>query len=323
MTMNTAVSSGGSKQGVILSGAVREVYSREIMFQAQPLLVTAQFADQKTELGRERGDTIKFTKYDDLRGNAKLSEVEPVPATHLSASQVAIQVDEYGFSVQESERLLRTAWDDVLGRATMLLGQHYGRTVDAMVQDEYLAAGSLQTIVVGGGANRAALGASNTLSVKAIKDAVEILAVNKAPKINGAYVCLLHPHQSRGLRDDPAWLDAHKYARPEEIFMGEIGMIEGVRFIETTHSRVIKAATGAVYRDSAPTGATEAVFNATFDTYQASLFGANAVGWAVGMPVELRDGGVIDMGRTRQIGWLAIMGAGQIRPENVTTVESV
>lgn len=325
MAIATAVTAGGTKAGVILSGAVREVYSRDIMFNAQPLLVTAQFADTKTELGREAGDTIKFTQYDDLRGSSKLSEVEPIATTSLSASMKAIQVEEHGFAVGESERLIRTSWDDVMARATMLLGQHYGKTVDGMVQDEFRAAGSLQSIIVGGHANRSGLVAADTLSVASIKDAVEILAVNKTPKINGAYVCLVHPHQSRGLRDDDAWLDAHKYAAPENIFMGEIGMIEGVRFVETTFITVVKAATGVVNRDGVAVlpAQTEAVVNATYDTYQALLFGANAVGWAQALPVEMRDNGVIDFGRTRQLGWYSIMGGGQIRPENVTLLESV
>jgi N4-gp56 family major capsid protein len=322
MTISTAVSSGGTKAGVILSGALRDVYSREILFNAQPALVTAQFADRKTELGREKGDTIKFTKYDDITGDAKLSEVEPVSTTHLSSSQVAISVDEYGKAVGESERLLRTSWDDVMARATMLLGQHYGRTVDGMVQDEFRAAGSLQTVIVGNHANRSTIVAADTLDVESIKDGAEILAVNKTTKINGAYVCLVHPHQARGLRDDTNWIDAHKYADPQAIFMGEIGMIEGVRFVQTTFITVVKQTSGVVYRDGVATSQTEAVTNANLDVYQAIMLGANCVGWAEALPVEIRDNGVIDFGRTRQIAWYSIMGAGQISPENCLMIES-
>jgi len=323
MTMTSAITAGGSKAGVILTGALRDVYSKEIMFQAQPNLIYAQFADRRTELNKEPGDTLKFTKYNDLVGNAKLSEVESIAATHLSSSQIAIEVGEYGFAVGESERLIRTAWDDVVGRATALLGQHYGRTVDAMIRDEFTAAGSLQTVYPAAIANRSALTGSHTLNVKAIKDAVEILAVNKTPKIGGSYIAIVHPHQSRGLRDDAAWLDSHKYASPGEIFRGEIGQIEGVRFIETTFSRVIKKATGVVTADSIATGSTEALYNATIDTYQAMMFGANAVGWAEALPVEFRDNGVIDFGRVRQLAWYSIMGAGQIRPENVVNIETI
>lgn len=323
-SMSSAVTAGGTHGGVILTGAVRDVYSREVLFNAQPNLIMAQFVDRKTELGREPGDTIKFTRYDDLRGRTKLSEVEPISTTHLSASMQSIQVDEHGFAIAESERLLRTSWDDVMARATMLLGQHYGRSVDGLLRDEYRAAGSLQTFYPSAVANRAALTGTDTLNVKAIKDAAERLAVQKAVKIGGSYVCVVHPHQARGLRDDSNWLEAHRYTTPAvgDIFMGEIGMIEGVRFIETTHTAVIKGATGDVYADGADTGEDQAVFHASLDVYQALLFGGNAVGWAEALPVELRDAGTIDFGRQRQLAWYSIMGAGQIRPENATVIET-
>jgi N4-gp56 family major capsid protein len=319
-TLSTAVGVGGTKGGVVLPGAVRDVYSQEILLQAQPSLVFAQFVDRRTELNREPGDTIKFTKYNDLQGATKLSEVEYIQTTHLSSSQIQIQVDEHGFAVSESERLIRTAWDDVVARATMLLGQHYGRTVDALLRDEFLAAAALQTFFPGTVANRAAMTSADTLSVKAIKDAVEKLAVNKTPKIGGNYVGVVHPHQSRGLRDDSDWLDAHKYAAPAEIFRGEIGMIEGVRFIETTNTTVIKT-NGDVYADNTDTGRNEAIF-AAVDVYQALILGANAVGWAEALPVQFRDGGLIDFGRTRQLAWYSIMGAGKIRAENVAGIET-
>ena len=62
--MSSAREAGGTLNGVILNGAVRDVYSLEILYQAQPLLVHAQFADVRAELGRQRGDTIKFVRYD-------------------------------------------------------------------------------------------------------------------------------------------------------------------------------------------------------------------------------------------------------------------
>lgn len=322
MTISTINASGGSKGGVPLTGAQRALYSREIQFQAQPLLVSAQFAVRKTEMGRNKGDTIKFTKYNDLVGSARLSEVEAITTTNLSASQSAITVDEFGFAVAESERLVVTGWDDVIARATMLLGQHYGKTVDAMVQDEFRAVGSQQAILVAGRANRNALTSADTMNVDAIKDAAEVLAVSKAPKIGGAYVCLIHPHTARVLRDDSAWLEAHKYAAPQNIFMGEVGMIEGVRFVETTFLPVIKKSTGTVLRDMVATGATEAVVNATLDVYQSLMLGGNCVGWAEALPVEFRDGGIKDFGRTHELAWYSIMGAGRIE-SNAVLIESV
>ena len=77
--------------------------------------------------------------------------------------------------------------------------------------------------------NEIAAGA-NELSVATIKDAVEILSTNNAPKIGGNYyICFVHPHQSRALRDDPAWINASNYGAPEQLFSGEIGRIDDVR----------------------------------------------------------------------------------------------
>ena len=36
-------------------------------------------------------------------------------------------------------------------------------------------------------------------------------------------------HQSRTLRDDPAWINASTYGAPEQLFSGEIGRIDDVR----------------------------------------------------------------------------------------------
>lgn len=324
MTMTSARTAGGTKQGVILSGAVRDVYSREILFFAQPSLVFAQFVDRRTELNAEPGDTIKFTKYFDVEGDALLSEVENITVTNIAAHQVHIAVQEYGKGISQSERLIRTAWDDVRARSVLLLGQHYGRTVDTLIQNHFRSAGSLRTVIVGGHANRAALTATDTMDVQSIKDAVEILAVEKAPGINGSYVCVVHPHVARGLRDDSEWIEAHKYTQPgvNNIYRGEIGMMEGVRFVQTTNVAVIDKS-GNVLNDRKDTGENQAVYNSSYEVYQSPLFGANAVGWAEALPVQFRMDDSDDFGRTRKLAWYSIMGAGQIRPENSTIIESI
>ena len=53
-------------------------------------------------------------------------------------------------------------------------------------------------------------------------------------------MAIIHPSVAYDLRSDPAWLDAHKYAGPNEIFDGEIGKLHGVRFVETTQAKVLK-----------------------------------------------------------------------------------
>jgi hypothetical protein len=62
----------GYPQGTAITGsstltpAIQTVWSREILFQAMPILRFEQFAVKKTELGVTPGLTINFMKYNNL-----------------------------------------------------------------------------------------------------------------------------------------------------------------------------------------------------------------------------------------------------------------
>ena len=67
------------------------------------------------------------------------------------------------------------------------------------------------------------------------------LKKNKAPKINGSYVALIHPSVAYDLRNSEEWKEYHKYNDVAPIFKGEIGELHGVRFIETNNAKIWKA----------------------------------------------------------------------------------
>jgi hypothetical protein len=52
------------------------------------------------------------------------------------------------------------------------------------------------------------------------------------------------------------------------------------------------------------------------ESYNAIMIGDNAFGHAIALPVELRDGGVIDFGREHGLAWYAIWGFGMITHES-------
>jgi N4-gp56 family major capsid protein len=66
------------------------------------------------------------------------------------------------------------------------------------------------------------------------------LKKNKAPKINGSYVALIHPSVAYDLRNSDEWKEYHKYNDVAPIFKGEIGELHGVRFIETNNAKIWK-----------------------------------------------------------------------------------
>jgi N4-gp56 family major capsid protein len=76
------------------------------------------------------------------------------------------------------------------------------------------------------------------LTPKMVAKAATILKKNRAPKINGKYVAIIHPSVAHDLRQSEEWVEAHKYAGVTEIYNGEIGELHGVRFIENTFAPI-------------------------------------------------------------------------------------
>ena len=76
-----------------------------------------------------------------------------------------------------------------------------------------------------------------------INKAVTIMKKNRVPRINGRYYAVIHPSVAHDLRESDGWIEAHKYAAPEELFNGEIGELHGVRFIEDAFAPVLGGTT--------------------------------------------------------------------------------
>jgi N4-gp56 family major capsid protein len=327
--VNTGVLAGGT--AVQLTNNVRAVYSKEIEFYAMPIMKFLQFAKIKTELGVQPGLTIQMMTYNNLSMGGALTEGVRMNTQALSSSMKSITVAEQGNAIAVSELTLRTSFTDVMADATTLLGRDMAITLDCQLRNVAVAGGTTgpyTTSTIFGRANVSsakisAIGSivanSNILSVATIKDAVEILATNNAPKFQASfYVCFAHPHQSRTLRDDPAWIEASKYGAVDQLFTGEIGRIEDVRFIETTLMPNGAAATSDPGYNAAFAGAGTNEAN----VYQAVIFGEDYYGYAVGLPVELRDNGVIDFGREHQLGWYAIWGSSILHAERAVIIET-
>lgn len=327
MTISTAVATGGAN--VVLTGAVQAVYSQEILHAAQPLLRFAQFAEVKEELTRQPGDDIHFLRYGDVTGDPTLTEGTDLGTDNLASSLVTISVGERGKALAATERLLVTAFDDVMATMSRKLGEHYAKSLDGEIRNALR--GTPNIIRVNSRATRAAFVATDLFNMDVIRRATELLATNKAPKFDGDYyVCFVHPHQASYLRRDPDWQKVTQYGDPSRAFRGEIGRIEDVRFIETTNVTVVKSdaytTDGAIHADgvAAIPAQTDAVdFHATLDVYQAIMFGANAVGIAYALPAEIRDNGVEDFGRKHSLAWYAIYGAGRIEDGHSVVIESV
>lgn len=317
---NTIASSSGT--AVQLSNVVLDVYSEEILFQAQPVLRFEQIAQKKTDLQTLPGQRIKFLKYSALTGDASLTETTVMDTDTIATTTLSISVGEKGKALGFSEQLLRASVTNLLQDAATLLGNHYAKYRDGIIRDALLTTANVAWPK--GRASRAGLVATDSYDVDLIRDVVETLATNKAPKFAGAdYVCFVHPHQAKFIRKDQAWVQANQYGNPDAILNGEIGKIEDMRFIETTQVAYVKRATQQIWADGVNTGATTAIAtNSNTDVYLAIAVGEYAVGVADALPVEMRDDGVNDFGRTHRIAWYGIFGAGLLEGGHSVVAET-
>lgn len=303
-TTSAIANSGGYTS---IPEAVRDFYSREVLFQAQPRLRFAQFAKVKRDLQAIRGKSIVFVKYNNLTGGGSLEEDDVLTPEAMSTAEVVVPVKEQGNSTQVTEYLLRTSLLDVLGDASRLLANNMAVVLDGQFRDTVLKT----TNVIYGNGKKSLAGLTTTdyFNTITVKDAVELLATNNAPRINGDfYVCIAHPHQLRTLRDDKEWIEANVYMGRRQLYIGEVGMYNGVIFVETTQMPVLDS---TKIQEKYGSGAT------IMTGYEAVFFGENAYAWAIALDVELRDDGVIELGRKHTLGWYGIWGTGIIEEKNI------
>jgi len=266
---------------------------------------------------------VNFMRYNNLGDATQLVEGVRMQTAALTASQYAITVAEQGYAVAVSELLLNASFDDVMASSSRLLGRNMAKYLDGSARDTlYQSSSTIFGYALPTGAitpispydqgtvaaNYAALAGTQYMSVNVTKDAVETLATKNVPRIGETYVCFIDPHQSRRIRDNPEFIEMTKYAAPGNFMIGEIGRLNDVVYIETTQVRQYAPGAG-------PAGGT-GQGNAGV-THGALYLGDNAFGHAIALPVELRDGGVLDFGREHALCWYAIWGFGLITDQSV------
>jgi len=339
--------SGANSQ---LTQAIQTIWSKEILFQSMPILRFEQFAVKKTELGVAPGLQINFMRYNNLGFASSLVEGVRMSTNALTAQQFSITVAEHGYAIAVSELLLNASFDDVMASASRLLGRNMALYLDGQARDTLMAASSVlygydRTGVSGvnswydngtAATSRAELTGTSYLTTATVKDAVETLATKNIPRLGETYVAFVHPHQSRRLRDNAEFIEVTKYAAPGNFMLGEIGRLYDTVFIETTQVQKVTNGAGSGYSADTNVAASSIVYptgggytspvtktgNGNKDRYSAIFIGDNAFGHAISLPVELRDGGILDFGREHALAWYAIYGLGLITDQSVLIAET-
>ena len=228
-----------------VSEEMKTYYSGYLIDNAKPNLVHDQFG-QKHPIPKNGGKTINFRRFVPFdKATTPLTEGVTPDGGALSVTSLSSTLSEYGYYVTLSDMLTLTSVDNTLTETSELLGNQAGATLDTVTRE--VLNGGTNVMYAGGVSARSSLSESSKLTVDDIFKAARFLKTQNAPKINGAYVAIIHPDVAYDLMRDPEWIEANKYSSATKLFEGEIGKIGGVRFVESTEAKIFKEGNVSVY----------------------------------------------------------------------------
>ena len=218
-------------------------YDRQLLESAKTRFVHAEFG-QKRPIPRGNGKYVNFRRwnlFDPQSAMRGLVEGVTPSGQTLSQSDVEAEVKQYGAYVEVSDLLDLTAYDAVINDSAELLGEQLGTVVEWVTRDAMCAGTNVQ--YAGGKTSRSALTSSDRLTTDEVRKAVRTLKKNKARQFSEDgrkphYICICSPEATYDLQNDEMWKNVSAYSNAEAVYSGEIGMLYGVVFVESTEAKV-------------------------------------------------------------------------------------
>jgi N4-gp56 family major capsid protein len=296
----------------------QEAFNRLAYFALRPELYFDQVASVRPSEQAMPGAPVTFTIYSDLaEATTVLGESTDVFAVAMSDSHVQVQLAEYGNAVLTTAKIRALSFLNVDSDAANLVGFNAGVSTDTIAR-EALAIGQNVVYATGGTTDptsRGSIEAEDTLVGADIRKVVAQLRTANVPTLGGSYVGMIHPNVSYDFRAATGaanWRDPHVYSDPAGIYNGEIGMFEGVRFIETPRTKVwTGSGSGSIN-----------VYATHIVGFQA-LAKAHAIQDGYGPDPQIVMGPVTDkLERFRPVGWKHLVGYKVFREASVRRIES-
>ena len=229
-----------------MSPTMKVFYDTTLLENARENMIFTQFGKKQPM----KGNKVEWRKFNTFnKALTPLTEgVIPTGQT-FGMTKIEGEITQHGDFTPISDRLELESYDDVIFGATEEMGAAEGETYDTLTRNILVAGNSVAYCPNGDTAvtSRANITNDCVLTPAMVNKAATWLKKNKAPKIDGCYVALIHPSVALDLRESNEWKEFHKYNDIAPIFKGEIGMLHGVRFIETNEAKIWKDSGKAVY----------------------------------------------------------------------------
>lgn len=209
------------------------VLNRHVRETAKADLVHSQFG-QKVSIPKGKGKVVAWDKMSPLpKAMTPLTEGITPEGQAINMSRIEGVPKQYGTYVAMSDEFDYFTPDpapEVL-RINERLGDNAGETLDALTAAVLSAGTNVQ--YPNGKETRDSLDDSDVLTVEEVRKAVRTLKGNRAKKIKGYYVAIVHTDIAHDLMNDNNWKYPHEYVDTKNIYAGELGALYGVRFVET------------------------------------------------------------------------------------------
>lgn len=222
-------------RGELNAGVLQTWLKREVLENFEPNLYFYKAGEKPVvEAGYNTIGWAKFTQIDEdsvTEGTTADDGVSPTPVA-FNATVTTATPKQYRIVVSLSDMLIELNVLNFLKGAAREVGGAMARRIDKEIQTVIMAG---DYVIYGGSAtSRSALGAGDKLTAALFNKANALLEARYAPKIDGFYIAYAHPYQIYDLRSETGtgnWLEINKYATPDKIFRGEIGMLSNIRVI--------------------------------------------------------------------------------------------
>ena len=236
-----------SSQG--LAPLYQPVLNRQLINVSKTELIHHQFG-QKAKLEKGKGKIVAWDKMSPLPlAKTPLTEGITPEGTSMNISRVTGIPKQYGAYIATTDQFDFFTPDPSpeMLRINETLANNAGETLDSLTAD-VLSTG-LNVYYAGGKNARSELAEGDVATIDTIREIVRTLKVNKAKRIDGKYVAIVHPDIAHDLMSDEKWIHAQQYQARTPLFEGEVGELYGVRFVESPLATVFRGDALADYNE--------------------------------------------------------------------------
>lgn len=273
-----------------------------------------QFSKPVDGYGAKKGSNVTITRVSNVAvpSDDSLNELERIPEDTLSLSTQAISVTERGRAIPYTSLSLDLAYFDLENAIQKKLRDQLSLRLDALSATAFKA-GQVKAIPDGiasltmdtdGTASTTAAANLNVYHIEQLRDQL-YSTYNIAPYSGEDYMAIVSTKGRRGIMRDPNWEKWKTYGDPGAKFNGEIGRLEGIRFVESNNTNALSQSLGS----GSVLG--EAVF-----------FGDDPIAMASVHDPELRAKESEDYGRSKGVAWYGVYGFDQIWKDSATAGEA-